>query len=154
MSVIAESAPRPLPLWVRPVLAYGIAGVLLVVYPLVVPDFWAFTTGFFVAASFPDFALRGRLEMSQRPPSRATRSRMPAKPKDPVLRNASSTLNPTPRTVPEGVAAEPRFSTVALNTMFVPAPRVDGLHETLVTMTSGKPVVGMAVTRGEDIPSP
>jgi branched-chain amino acid transport system permease protein len=45
MSAIAESAPRPLPLWLRPVLAYGIAGVLLVIYPLVVPDFWAFQIG-------------------------------------------------------------------------------------------------------------
>jgi branched-chain amino acid transport system permease protein len=45
MSAIAESAPRPLPLWVRPVLTYGIAALLLVIYPLVVPDFWAFQIG-------------------------------------------------------------------------------------------------------------
>jgi branched-chain amino acid transport system permease protein len=45
MSAIAESAPRPLPLWVRPVLTYAIAAVLLVIYPLVVPDFWAFQIG-------------------------------------------------------------------------------------------------------------
>jgi len=45
MSAIAESAPRPLPLWLRPVLGYGIAAVLLVIYPLVVPDFWAFQIG-------------------------------------------------------------------------------------------------------------
>jgi len=45
MSAIAESAPRPLPLWVRPVLTYGIVAVLLVIYPLVVPDFWAFQIG-------------------------------------------------------------------------------------------------------------
>ena len=45
MSAIAETAPRPLPLWVRPVLTYAIAAVLLVIYPLVVPDFWAFQIG-------------------------------------------------------------------------------------------------------------
>jgi len=45
MSAIAEAAPRPLPLWVRPVLTYAIAAVLLVIYPLVVPDFWAFQIG-------------------------------------------------------------------------------------------------------------
>jgi len=45
MSAIAESGPRPLPTWVRPVLAYGIVAVLLVIYPLVVPNFWAFQIG-------------------------------------------------------------------------------------------------------------
>jgi branched-chain amino acid transport system permease protein len=45
MSAIAESGPSPLPVWVRPVLAYGIVAVLLVIYPLVVPNFWAFQIG-------------------------------------------------------------------------------------------------------------
>jgi branched-chain amino acid transport system permease protein len=45
MSAVAETLPRPLPLWLRPVLCYAIAAVLLVVYPLFVPDFWAFQIG-------------------------------------------------------------------------------------------------------------
>ena len=45
MSAIAESAPRPLPLWVRPVLSYAVTAVLLVIYPLVAPNFWTFQIG-------------------------------------------------------------------------------------------------------------
>jgi branched-chain amino acid transport system permease protein len=45
MSAIAESAPRPLPLWLRPVLSYAITAVLLVIYPLAAPNFWTFQIG-------------------------------------------------------------------------------------------------------------
>jgi branched-chain amino acid transport system permease protein len=45
MSAVVDTLPRPAPLWLRPVLSYGIAAVLLVIYPLIVPDFWAFQIG-------------------------------------------------------------------------------------------------------------
>jgi len=45
MSAVADTLPRASPQWIRPVLSYGIAAVGLVIYPLVVPDFWAFQIG-------------------------------------------------------------------------------------------------------------
>jgi branched-chain amino acid transport system permease protein len=45
MSTIADTLPRPVPLWLRSAVSYAIAAVLLVVYPLVVPDFWIFQIG-------------------------------------------------------------------------------------------------------------
>ncbi|MGH6929708.1 MAG: hypothetical protein ACREEV_15430, partial [Dongiaceae bacterium] len=45
MSAIAETLPRPVPLWLRPVLSHAILVILLVIYPLIVPNFWAFQIG-------------------------------------------------------------------------------------------------------------
>jgi branched-chain amino acid transport system permease protein len=45
MSAMVDTLPRPVPLWLRSVLSYAIAAVLLVIYPLIVPDFWAFQIG-------------------------------------------------------------------------------------------------------------
>ncbi len=45
MSAIADTLPRPLPLWLRAVLSHAILAILLVIYPLIVPDFWAFQIG-------------------------------------------------------------------------------------------------------------
>ena len=45
MSAIADTMPRPLPFWLRAVLSHAILVILLVIYPLFVPDFWAFQIG-------------------------------------------------------------------------------------------------------------
>jgi len=45
MSAMADTLPRPVPRWLRAVLSYAIAAVLLVIYPLIVPNFWAFQIG-------------------------------------------------------------------------------------------------------------
>ena len=45
MSAVAEVLPRPAPRWLRPLLTYAIAAVALVIYPLIVPDFWGFQIG-------------------------------------------------------------------------------------------------------------
>ena len=45
MSAVAEVLPGAAPRWLRPLLTYAIAAVALVIYPLIVPDFWAFQIG-------------------------------------------------------------------------------------------------------------
>lgn len=45
MSAVAEVLPGAAPRWLRPVLTYAIAALALVIYPLIVPDFWAFQIG-------------------------------------------------------------------------------------------------------------
>ncbi len=45
MSARADTFPRPAPRWLRPVLSHAVAAVPLVIYPLIVPDFWAFQIG-------------------------------------------------------------------------------------------------------------
>jgi branched-chain amino acid transport system permease protein len=45
MSAVAETLPTAAPRWLRPVLVYAIAAIALVIYPLIVPDFWAFQIG-------------------------------------------------------------------------------------------------------------
>jgi branched-chain amino acid transport system permease protein len=45
MSAVAEALPNAAPRWVRPVLIHAIAAVALVIYPLIVPDFWSFQIG-------------------------------------------------------------------------------------------------------------
>jgi branched-chain amino acid transport system permease protein len=45
MSAIADTLPRPAPLWLRPVLSHAVLAILLVIYPLIVPDFWTFQIG-------------------------------------------------------------------------------------------------------------
>ena len=45
MSATAATASPAMPAWARRVLPYAIATVPLVIYPLIVPDFWAFQIG-------------------------------------------------------------------------------------------------------------
>src|SRR5882724_4192022 len=45
MSAVAEVLPGAAPRWLRPVLTHAIAAVALVIYPLIVPGFWAFQIG-------------------------------------------------------------------------------------------------------------
>ena len=45
MSAVAEVLPGAAPRWLRPLLTHAIAAVALVIYPLIVPDFWAFQIG-------------------------------------------------------------------------------------------------------------
>ena len=45
MSVAAGTATPSAPPWMGRLLSHGFAAVLLVIYPLIVPDFWAFQIG-------------------------------------------------------------------------------------------------------------